>query len=299
MKFKRLIALLISIIIVCVLFCSCTATPAFQEGSVKIYFFDVGQADSSLILFPDKTVMLIDSGNRADGPLLSAYIYDLGIDTIDYFVCTHPHEDHVGGAGDIFDTFKVKTVLLPNIDEELLKSSSVHKYLLKGITNEGCEVKRLNALDQIIVGENYKAVALSPTENAIYSDLNDYSLVIKVTAYTNDILFTGDCEKPSELDMINLQTTTNKNLLQADILKVGHHGSKDSTSTEFLNLIKPTAAVISCGAENSYGHPNNEALERLSGVEIYRTDLNGTIIANCFDGGFNIETHKNIVLDKR
>jgi competence protein ComEC len=99
--------------------------------------------------------------------------------------------------------------------------------------------------------------------------------------------------------MINLQTATNKNLLQADILKVGHHGSKDSTNTEFLNLIKPSAAVISCGAGNSYGHPNSEALERLSDVEIYRTDLSGTIIANCFDGGFNIETHKNIVLDKR
>lgn len=136
--------------------------------------------------------------------------------------------------------------------------------------------------------------ALAPASDAIYSDLNDYSLVLLVTCYTNTLMFTGDAEMPSELDMQRLNLN-----LDADILKVGHHGSENSSTEEFLKAVSPKVSVISSGAGNKYGHPTADALDRLDaiGTKVYRTDTAGTIIAKCYDGGFNIETTTDICLD--
>ena len=267
---------------------------AFSDECLIVYFFDVGQADSSLLLFPDGTVMLIDAGNSADGEEIAGFISNLGIETIDYFVCTHPHEDHIGGAADIFNEFDVKTVCMPKIDEEYLPDTDIYKSLMKAVAEENCKDLYLTAGTLIMEKDTCNVTSIGPGVNSVYSNMNDYSLTLLVNCYTNTLLFTGDAEKPSELDMLNSGIN-----LDADILKVGHHGSSNSSTDDFLEAVTPKAAVISCGTGNTYGHPNEAALTRLNdiGANIYRTDTVGTVTVRCYDGGFNVETSNDIELD--
>ena len=274
--------------------CNANNKDTFSDERLTVYFFDVGQADCSLLLFPDNTVALIDAGNKQDGKKISDYIDDLGIETINYFVLTHPHEDHIGGAVDIFKKFKVETVCMPKIDENYLPDTAVYKSTMDTIASEKCRELYLSSGTAIVEKDNYSITALSPAENSIFSDMNDYSLTLLVNCFSNTILFAGDAEKPAELDMMNSKLN-----LDADILKVGHHGSGNSSTTEFLKKVTPQVSVISCGKGNTYGHPHSDAVDRLlkSGSKVYRTDTVGTVIAKCYDGGFNIETNENIKLD--
>ncbi len=294
---KKLISLILSLILLLGLCSGCkgknTQSNKLNE-SLTVYFFDVGQADSSLLLFPDGTVMLIDAGNKADGEEIADFLDELEIDTVDYFVCTHPHEDHIGGALDIFEEFKVETVCMPKIDESFQPKTAIFKNLMQAVNDEGCKALYLTAGTLVVEKEHYNVTAVAPSDNAIYSDLNDYSLNLLVNCFTNTILFTGDAEQPSELDMLRLDVN-----LDADILKVGHHGSGNSSTEDFLNAITPQVSVISCGEGNTYGHPHDDAVKRLGkiGSKIFRTDTVGTVIAKCYDGGFNIETDDTIMLD--
>ncbi len=265
-----------------------------STDSITVYFFDVGQADCSLALFPDGKTMLIDAGNRADGDLIVGYLNKLSINTIDYFVLTHPHEDHIGGAEDIFKNLDILTVCLPNLPTEYEPDTGIYKDVNAAIEKEGCRILKLNASTVIAKTDSYEITALSPCDNAVYSDMNDWSLSLLVDCFTTAILFTGDCEKPSETDMLSLNIN-----LDADILKVGHHGSENSSSEDFLKAVTPQASIISVGTDNSYNHPHAEAIKRLNdiGSKIYRTDSVGTVIAKCYYGGFNIETDSTIRLD--
>ena len=296
MRFNKLLSLLLIFVLICCLCCGCSKENKnhYSDDCLTVYFFDVGQADSSLLIFPDGTVMLIDAGNRSDGTLIADKLKALGINSVDYFVLTHPHEDHIGGAADIFNMLSIETVCLPDIDDEFLPNTAVYEDLLTSIEKEKCKEIYLAAGTVLLEKESFNATALSPSADSIYSDLNDYSVVLLINCFTNTLLFTGDAEKAAELDIMRLKTN-----LDADILKVGHHGSEGSSTKDFLNRVSPKVSVISCGTDNSYGHPHNEALTRLQdvGSKIYRTDTVGTIIAKCYDGGFNIETDAKICLD--
>ncbi len=294
---KRIISSVLTTIICVACFAGCAAEPkqdTFKEGTLTVYFFDVGQADCSLLLFPDETVVLIDAGNKADGKEVSAFLDDLGVDVIDYFVLTHPHEDHIGGAVDIFEDFTVSTVCMPEIDESYLPATAVYKNTMAAVENEKCRELSLTAGTVVVEKEDFNITAVAPRKNSIYSDMNDYSLTLLINCFTNTILFTGDAEKPSELDMLSEKVN-----LDADILKVGHHGSGNSSTKDFLSKVTPQVSVISCGEGNTYGHPHDDAVERLQsiGSKVYRTDTVGTVIAKCYDGGFNIETDNTIELD--
>ncbi len=294
---KKLLSIFLTVACLLGLFCGCgekEVQDAFSSQRLTIYFLDVGQADCSLLLFPDNTVALIDAGNKQDGNKVAEYIKGLGVKTINYFVLTHPHEDHIGGAVDIFKEFKVEMVCMPAIGKDYLPDTAVYKNTMDAVAKEKCRELYLNSSTAIVEKEDYSITALSPAKNSIFSDMNDYSLTLLVNCFSNTILFTGDAEKPAELDMMNSGLN-----LDADILKVGHHGSGNSSTTDFLKKVTPQVSIISCGKGNSYGHPHSDAIDRLikSGSKVYRTDTVGTIIAKCYDGGFNIETHTDIKLD--
>ncbi len=292
---RSIIALIAAIIIILSISgCGTRSNAEFDQSCLTVYFFDVGQADSSLLLFPDGTVMLIDSGNKADGDRISGYLKELGIEHIDYFVYTHPHEDHIGGAESIFDNFKVETVCMPDIDKGFVPDTAIYKNLCTAVKKENCRELMLSAGTYIAENETYSILAVAPRYGSVYSNLNDWSLCLRVDCFTNTLLFTGDAELPSELDMMSLGVN-----LDADILKVGHHGSANSSTANFLSAVTPLVSVISVGTDNSYGHPTSAALQRLgsTGSKVFRTDTVGTVIAKCYDGGFNIETDNSINLN--
>lgn len=293
---KKLLSIALTIFILLFGFSGCDKikTVSHSDNALTVYFFDVGQADCSLLIFPDETVMLIDAGNQADGEKISDYLDHLNISTIDYFVLTHPHEDHIGGAEDIIDSFEISTVCLPNMPESYLPKSTIYTSLISSIEEKQCRTLYLNAGTPVINKDSFNVTAISPASESVFSDMNDWSLVLSVDCFTNRILFMADAGISVEHDIIS-----NGFPIDADILRVGHHGSENSSSEEFLNEVTPLVSVISSGTGNTYNHPHKGALNRLNAVNstTYRTDTVGTVIAKCYDGGFNIETDTIINLD--
>lgn len=289
---KRLAAVLLCLILLFPL-CSCKRSIS-DDSCLTVYFFDVGQGDCSLLLFPDGISVLIDAGNKADGKLIAEYLKRGGIDTLDYLICTHPHEDHIGGSDDLFNKLEIRNVCLPFKETANYKPTALYSELLSNIESEGSNLITLTAGSVLLERSSHSIEAIAPGKTSVYSDLNNYSICLLVDYYTNTILFTGDAEAVSESEILS-----SKKNIDADILKVGHHGSSGSSTKAFLKAVTPQVSVISCGKGNSYGHPDSDAIERLGNAnsKIYRTDTVGTVIAKLYDGGFNIETDNSICLN--
>jgi len=238
--------------------------------NLEVHFIDVGQGDSILIKKGTES-MLIDAGNNSDGELVVNYLKEQDVSKLNYVVGTHPHEDHIGGLDNVIDSFDIEKVIMPKV----ISTTKTFEDVLDSINNKGLSITKPN------VGDAYDlngatATILGPNHDE-YGDLNNYSIVIKVVNGDNSYLFTGDADTLSEKEMVD----ENAYHLKADVLKVGHHGGSTSTSKNFLDAINPDFAVISVGANNIYGHPNKEILDRLEnkGIEVLRTDLEGTIIS--------------------
>ncbi len=235
-----------------------------REEKLNIYCLDVGQGDCTYMVFPDGKTMLIDAG-EADS---DAYIKlrDYITEGINYFVITHPHSDHAGGAEDVIDNYEIETILMPDAGN----TSSFFENLLDKIAQEEIPVIQAKTGTVIHEREDFKAEIISPREEG-YNDLNNMSAVVKITYGENEFLFMGDAEKEVEEDI-----TAD---VRSDFIRVGHHGSNTSSSKSFLNRVKPKYAVISVGEFNSYGHPHREVLNRYEkiGTQIYRTDQMGNI----------------------
>ena len=260
-----------------------------NEGSLQsnedltVYFLDVGQADSTLLVSEGEAV-LIDAGNCDDADFLLSYIEGLGIDKLKYVIFTHPHEDHIGSGRNILQQFGADTIyMLDGYDDGIAGS------LEQFIRQEGFDVKAPQPGDAASFGE-CEIEFLGPYET--YSDVNDNSICLKVSHGENSMLFTGDAGSTPEKKMIEMGENLEANLLQA-----GHHGSSTSNSYYFLRESNPEYVVISCGKDNMYGHPHEEALSRFRdlGAEVFRTDEQGTVIA--VDDGtsitFNCEGKKS------
>ena len=251
------------------------------DGDFEVHFLDVGQADS--ILIKDGTsFMLIDGGNNDDSDLVVDYLTKQGVDRLDYIIGTHPHEDHIGGLDKVIDNFQIGKVIMPKVTH----TSSTYKDVLTSISNKGLKIS------SPIVGEKFKLEnstieILGPVGNS-YDDLNNYSVVAKITFGNTSFLFTGDAEDISEKEMISEGVD-----IKSTLLKVGHHGSRYSSIPEFLNKVNPKYAIISVGKDNKYNHPNTEVLDRLKerDIIVYRTDEDGTIIAT--SDGEKISFNKN------
>ncbi len=282
---KRIAAILIAALL---LLCSCRNNGAdtqkteddFQNDSqLSVDFIDVGQGDSILIR-SDGQSMLIDAGTNESGKTVLNFLKDKGIEKLDYAVGTHPHADHIGGLDDVIKDIDVGDLLMPNA----VTDTKTFNDVLDAAESKGLSITVPEENEEFSVGQS-KVTVLS--KNGEQSDnLNNSSIVLKVTCGEFSLLLTGDAEKEVEKQLLS-----DKKDVSADVLKVGHHGSGTSTSAEFLKAVSPKCAVISCGKDNDYGHPHQETLEKLEkqGTEIYRTDLLGTINLEAnSDGKFSL-----------
>lgn len=246
-----------------------TTTKENKPSNEKMYvhFIDVDQGDSIFIELPNGQAMLIDAGEESQADKIITYIHQQGYDSLDYVVETHPHADHMGGMADVINNFNVANVYL----SPATNTTKAYERMLTAIGNSGAKTYSPMAGDTILNDGNLLIEVVAP--KAVDNDeLNNSSLVLKLTYGDNRFLFTGDAEK-SEEDGI----WTN---IKCDVLKVGHHGSSSSSSANFLKKVEPTYAVISVGMGNSYGHPTDTTLKRLAdkGIKTFRTDLQGTIV---------------------
>ncbi len=238
------------------------------DGGSYVRFVDVGQGDCTLVQ-SDGRVMLIDTGDSRNAVSLYELLTDLGFYKIDTVIITHPHSDHMGGLDYISRNMTVERVYLTSVTPKDETDRKIYDGFVGQFEGEILPIEELGSFE-------FGVFSLSKVfYDQTAADENDRSAVIKIESDAASFLITGDI---SSLDS-RIDTS-------ADVLKVAHHGSKTATSSEFLKRASPKFAVISVGADNSYGHPTEEVVGRLdsAGVKIYRTDCNGTVTFDVTDG---------------
>lgn len=251
------------------------------EGEAKIWYLDVGQADSMLLQLPNGDewdYVLIDAGTGQTEEALVSWLQEQGVTDIAAVIATHPHEDHIGGMDAVLEAIPVESLYMPEVKESLTPTTRCYEQMLDAA--EAQQVQAVKGQSGVTVYEEdgVKLELVGPEPQKEYDDLNEYSLVAKLTVGEKSFLFTGDSSEQAEADMIEAGED-----LKADVLKIGHHGSSTATTEAFLQAVNPQVAVISCGKDNSYGHPHEETMQRLQekAMTIYRTDEDGTILATC------------------
>lgn len=240
-----------------------------EKEKLEIDFIDVGQADSILIE-SNGSFMLIDGGNNEDATRITSYLKERGVKKLEYVIGTHPHEDHIGALDTVIKEFQIGEILLP----EIAHTSQTFEEVLNAISDKGLKITKPVSGDTYEIGVA-QFVILGPNKD--YGDnYNNWSVGIKLIYGENRFIMCGDAEQEAEEDIVKTGID-----IQADVLKVGHHGSTTSSSDTFLNAINPKYAVVSCGKDNTYGLPDSEILKKFKsrGISVFRTDLQGTIIA--------------------
>lgn len=295
-KLNKLIKIIIGLVILIVvtiqgnLFDNVSNTTASINDSTKsdkidakvkenfsVSFIDVGQADSVLIRNGNYN-MLIDAGNNEDGEKLVNYFKNLGIEEFTYVFATHPHEDHIGGMDDIINNFKIDNYYMSN----KLSTTKTFMDVLDALDGHNLKYTVPNKGDTLKLGDaNIKVIY--PGDDK--SNINDSSIVLKITYGKNSFLLTGDATSNVERKIYNED-------IKSDVLKVAHHGSSYSSTDVFLDRVKPYYAVISVGKNNIYNHPSNKTLEKLNkrNIKVYRTDLDGTITFTSDGENLSVQT---------
>lgn len=250
--------------------------------NLKINFVDVGQGDCTFVITPRNKTILIDGGGSKSSDFdvgkstLFPYILDRGYTKIDYIIISHFDEDHCGGLFYIIQELKVKNIIIGKQNEV----STNYSEFIKTAQNKKINIKVVEGKTKIDIEPNIYFDILWPYSNTMISEdaINNNSLVCKLNYKKFSMLFTGDIEEIAEKEIL-YKYSKNLGVLKSDILKVGHHGSKTSSSNEFIKEISPKYAVIGVRKNNKFGHPNNGVLERLNnyGTKIYRTDEDGEI----------------------
>ena len=249
---------------------------------MRVHFIDVGQADSAFIELGNGQTMLIDAGRDSSGTAIINYINELQYDTIDYVVASHPHDDHIGGMASVLNNFKIGKMYMPKQAHTITAFSN----MLDVIENKNIELYTAKAGVSILSSGIIDIDILAPFSDSD-SNLNNVSAVVRITYGKTVMLFTGDAEQVIENQLLNSG-------IDADVLKVGHHGAGSASSSSFIKAVSPDIAVISVGEGNSYGHPHADTLAILNevGAKIYRTDEQGTIVVTA-------DQNKKITVDKK
>jgi competence protein ComEC len=253
-------------------------TPFVTQGRLQIYALDVGQGDSALIITPEGKSVLIDAGPPQAGDEVVAELRKKNVRSLDLAVATHPHADHIGGMRPVIENFEVKNFLDSGKDY----TSKEYERMRRAILEKGIKFIPAKKGMKFDLDSGVKIEVLNPQGNGQWIEKvreggsleNANSVVLRLSYGNFAMLFTGDAETETEEAIMNSSAQ-----LRAQVLKVGHHGSRYATSARFLKEVGPEAAVISCGADNRYGHPTKQTLDRLrkAGVNIFRTDQNGEI----------------------
>ena len=293
---KRLLSLLLTLALTAVMLCSCNININIGEESSAVYggkglsvhFLDVGQGDSIFAELPNGETMLVDAADNYYGMGIIKYIENAGYSRIDYLVATHPHADHIGSMAYVVRNFDVRSIMMPKVETGTVQYES----LLKAIENKKLKIKNGRAGVNIVKTDDFTADVIAP-DTFDANDLNNCSLVIKLTCGKRSFLLTGDAGK----GVLNGAKD-----LQSDVLKAGHHGSKTSLSRSLLEKISPDITVISCGKNNDYGHPHKEVLEMLADAHstVYRPDKDKTVIISTDGNTLTVSTdNPSIVRDKK
>ena len=249
-------------------------------NTLFVSFIDVGQGDS-ILLECDEEAMLIDAGENDKGDVVINYLNSRKIDKLKYAVGTHPHSDHIGGMDTVMEEVPVDSFIYPSCDYETKTWNDV----LDAANDNKSKLIKASSNKSYSLGDATFTI-YAPQNDSIYSDCNNYSVVIRLTHGDASFLFTGDAEAVSEKEMIKCGY-----YLKSDVLKVGHHGSRYSSCEQFLDAVQPEYAVIPCGKDNEYGHPHIETMNRLNdrNIAVYRTDQNGTVVFTSDGKNINVE----------
>ena len=248
---------------------------------LKVHYLDVGQGDSIFIELPNNETMLIDAAESYQSENIINYLKNLNYQKIDYVIGTHPHTDHIGGLKDIINTFEIGKIFMPKV----VSTTKTYESLLMAIKDKNLKINTAKAGTSIIDTDTLKINILAPN-NSIYTELNNYSVVTKITYGTTKFLFMGDAEKLSENEI--------KENVTADVIKIGHHGSNTSSSIDFIKKVNAKYGIISVGLNNKYNLPKEETITNWenSGTKIYLTSTNGTIRASSDGTNIKIESEK-------
>ncbi len=250
------------------------------DGEAYVHIIDVGQGSATLIQEGNKGI-LIDTGEDDYGDYLVSYINSCGVDELEYVIASHPHSDHIGGIVDVFEAFKVGTVVMPELSEINIPTTRVYENMMEYILDNDMDVMFPEFGDTVSM-DAASVRFLGPVKQT--ADLNNMSLICKINASGTDIMLPGDAEK-EELSSV---CKKGSRAFKSEILVMGHHGSRTSVYKPFLDAVDPKVAVISCGRDNDYGHPHKEALSYVmqNDITMYRTDRDGNIVFKCSADGF-------------
>ena len=271
-------------------------TDMSESDSVYVHFIDVGQGSATLIQ-QGKTGILIDAGEREYGEVVVDYIEKVGVSSLEYVVASHPHSDHIGGLDEVLYAYPVDTVIMPELEESNTPTTRVYEDLLTAVFDKDINTEFISGEKGYSFGlnEDIDVEVLGPVEQS--DNLNDMSVIVRVSAFDSEFMILGDAEK-DELESVysnplnyNVSVITDaENAFESDVIALGHHGSATSVYEPFLNAVDADVAVISCGKDNSYGHPHKEALEYVedNGMTCYRTDETGDVVFKVTEDGYRV-----------